>query len=86
MGKNIGKIYKYNQPQLSISSLKAPINLSSDIQASPAIKLITTSIPYVRDKYQINYVLYSQNTMHNDAIITNNDDIQSFETSREKKL
>ena len=84
MGKDIGKIYKYSQSQLSTSSLKAPVSSSSDPQTSSAIGLTTTSVPSVRDKNQNNYVLYSQNTIHNDASITNNDDIQSCETARKQ--
>ena len=65
-------------------SLKAPIGSSSDPQKFSAIELTTTSVPSVRDKNQYNYVLYSQNTIHNDATITNNDDIQYCDTSRKK--
>ena len=75
MGKEIGKIYKYSQSQLSTLSLKAPVSSSSDTQASPAIKLTTMSFPSVRDKNQNNSVLYSQNTIQNYASITNNDGI-----------
>ena len=82
MGKNIGQIYKYSQYQLSTLPLKAPVSSSSDPQTSSAIELTTTSFPFVIDKNQNNYVLYSQNTIHNDAIITNNDAIQSCETAK----
>ena len=80
MGKVIGRIYKLSQYQLSTSSLKSPVSSSSETQTSSAIELITTSVPYATDKHQNNYVLYSQNTIENDETITNNDDIQSFET------
>ena len=50
MGKDIGRIYKYSQSQLSTSSLKAPGSSSSDFQTSSDIKLTITSIPSVRDK------------------------------------
>ena len=80
MGKDIGKIYKHSQSQLSTSSLKAPVSSSSEPQTSSAIELTTTSVPSATDKHQNNYVLYSQNTIQNDATITNNDDIQSCET------
>ena len=75
MGKEIGQIYKYSQSQLSTPSLKAPVSSSSDPQTSSAIKLTTTSVPSVTDKNQNNYVLYYQNTIQNDASITNNDNI-----------
>ena len=65
-------------------SLKAPVILSSDPQISSAIELTTTSVPPVRDKNLNNYVLYSQNTIHNDSSITNNYNIQSFDTARKK--
>ena len=79
MGKDIGRIYKYSKSQLLTLSLEAPISSSSDTQTSPAIKLTTASVPYVRDKNQNNSVLYSQNTIQNDASIKNNDYIQSFD-------
>ena len=82
MGKDIGQIYKRGQSQLSTSSLKAPVISSSDPQISSAIELTTTSVPSVRDKNLNNYVLYSQNTIHNDSSITNNYNIQSFDTAR----
>ena len=42
MGKDIGRIYKYSQSQLSTSSLKAPVSLSSEPRTSSDIKLTTT--------------------------------------------
>ena len=69
MGKDIGQIYKLSQSQLSTSSLKAPVSSSSDPQTSSAIKLTTTCVPSATDKNQNNFVLYSQNTIQNDAII-----------------
>ena len=59
MGKDIVRIYKYSQSQLSTFSLKAPVSSSSDPQTSSGTELTTTSVPYVRQKNQINYVLYS---------------------------
>ena len=50
MGKDIGRIYKYIQSQLSTLSLKAPVSSSSDPQTITAIKLTTTSLPSVTDK------------------------------------
>ena len=44
------------------------------------------SVPSMTDKHQNNYVLYSQNTIQNDATITNNDGIQSFETEKKQNL
>ena len=46
-----------------------------------SIELATTSFPSVRDKKQTNYVLCSQNSLHNDARIANNDNIQSCGTA-----
>ena len=82
MVKDIGRIYKYSQSQLSNSSLKAPVSSSSEPQTYSAIKLTTTPVPSARNKHQNNYVLYSQNTIQNDATITNNDNIHSCETPK----
>ena len=84
MGKYIGRIYKHSQSEISIFSLKTPVSSSSEPQTSSAIELTTTSVPSVTDKNKNNYVLYSQNTIHNYATITNNDDIQSCETEIKK--
>ena len=84
MGKGIGRIYKHSKSQLSTSSLKAPVSSSSEYQTSSAIKLKTTSVPSARDKHQNKFVLYSQNTIHNDVTITNNDNIQSYETPKKQ--
>ena len=84
MGKDIGKFYKHSQFQLSTSSLKAPVSSFSELQTSSAIKLTTTSVSSITEKNQNNSVLYSQNTIQNDATITNNDEIQSFETSKKQ--
>ena len=75
MGKDIGRIYKHSQYQLSTSSLKAHVSSSSEPQTYSAIELTTTSIPSATDKHQNNSVLYSKNTIQNDATITNNGDI-----------
>ena len=80
MGKDIGLIYTHSQYQLSTLSLKTPVSSSSKPQTSSAIELTTTPIPSVRDKNQNNSVFHSQNTIQNDATITNNDNIQSCET------
>ena len=42
------------------------------------------SVPSVRNKNQNNYVLCYQNTIQNDASITNNDDMHSCETAGKK--
>ena len=84
MGKYTGKIYKHSQYQISTLSLKIPVSLSSEPQTSSAIELTTAYVPSTTDKHQNNSVLYSQNTIQNDATITNNDYIQSFETPRRK--
>ena len=65
-------------------SLKAPVISSPDPQTLSALKSTTTSVPSVTDKNQNNSVLYYQNTIQNDAKITNNDNIQYFETARKK--
>ena len=84
MRKYNGKIYKHSQYQLSFFSLKKPVSSSSEPQISSAIELTTTYVPSARDKHQNNYVLYSQNTIQNDATIKNNDDIQSCDTQEEQ--
>ena len=84
MGKDIGKIYKYSQSQISTFSLKASDSSSSDLQTSSAIESTTTSVPSIREKNQNNFVLYSRNTIENDASITNNGDIKSCETGRKQ--
>ena len=84
MGKDIGRIYKHSQSQPSNLSLNAPVSSSSEPQTSPAIGSKTTSVPSITYKIQNNSVLYPQNTVHNDATITNTDEIQSCET--QKKL
>ena len=75
MGKDIGRIYKLSQSQLSTLSMKAPASSSSEPQIFSAIKLATTSVPYITYKHQNNYVLCSQNTTQNNATITKNDKI-----------
>ena len=50
MGKDIGRIYKHSQYQLSTLSLKTPVISYSEPQTSSDIKLTTTSVPYVTDK------------------------------------
>ena len=84
MGKEIGKNYKYSQSQLSTSSLKSPVCSSSASQTPPSIELTTMSVPYVRYKKKNNFVLCSENSIHNDLSIINNDDIQSCETRKNK--
>ena len=83
MGKYIGQIYKHGQYQLSTLPLKASVSSSSEPQTSSDIELTTTSVLSETEKYQNNYVLYSQNTIQNDATITTNDKIQSFETPKQ---
>ena len=86
MGKDIERIYKHSQSQLSTSSIKAPVISSSEPQNVFAIRITTTSVPYMTDKHQNNYVLCSQNTTQNDVTITKNDDIQSCETQKKTKF
>ena len=82
MGKEIGRIYKHSQSQISTFSFKAHVSSYSEPQTSPDIELTTTSVPSATDKNQNNSVLYSQNTIQNDSTITNNDYIQSCETPK----
>ena len=84
MGKDIGRIYKHSQSQLSTLSFKAPVRPSAASQTSSPIELKTTSVPSVRDKNKNNYFLCSQNTIHNDVSTTNNDNIQSCDKTRKK--
>ena len=67
MGKDMGKIYKHGQYQISTSLLKATVSLSSEPQTSSAIKLTETSVPSAIDKHENNYVLYCHNIIQNDA-------------------
>ena len=73
MGKDIGWIYKHSQSKISTLSLNTPVSSSSEPQKSLGIELTTTSVPSVTDKHQKNSVLYSQNTIQNDATIKKND-------------
>ena len=84
MGKDTEQIYKLGQSQLSNLSFKAPVCSYSASQTSSSNESTTISVPSVRDKKQNNYVLCSQNSIHNDVSITNNDYIQSCETARRK--
>ena len=80
MEKDIGQIHKHVQSQLSTFSLKTPVSSSSEPQTSSAIKLTTMSVPSVTEKNQNDSVLYSKNTIHNNATIKNTSNIQSCET------
>ena len=84
VGKDIGRIYKHSQSQLSTSSFKAPLHSYSDSQTSSSIELTTTSVPSFRDKNQNDSVLCSHHSIHNDVSITNNYGIQSCETAIKK--
>ena len=86
MGKDIGRIYKHVQSQLSITSIKEPVISSLASQTSSSIELTITSVSSVIDKKQTNFVLCSQNTIQNDLNITNNDDMKSRETPRKKYI
>ena len=84
MEEFIRRIYKHIQSQLSTLSSNTAVGLSSEPQISSAIELTRTYVPYVTDKNKNNYVLYSKNTIQNDATITNNYNIQSCETAKIK--
>ena len=86
MSKDIGRMYKYSQSQLSTSTLQAPISSSSYYQIPSAIASTITSVPSFTDKNKNNSVLCSQNTIQNNANITNNDNIQSCETPEKQIL
>ena len=82
MEKDIGRIYKHSQYQISTFLSNAPVSSSSEPQISSAIELTTTCVPSATDKHQNNSILYSQNTTQNDTTITKNDDRQSCETQK----
>ena len=82
MSKKIGRIYKHIKYQLSNISTKVPVIYYSASQKSQFIELTITSVSSVTDKK--NSVLCSENFIHNDFSITNNDNIQSCETPRKK--
>ena len=50
MGKDIGRIYKHSQSQLSTLSFKAPVHSYSASQVSLFIKLTTTSALLLKTK------------------------------------
>ena len=52
MGKDIGRIYKHSQYQLSTSSLKAHIISYSEPKTSSSIELTIMSVPSATDKHQ----------------------------------
>ena len=79
MGKDIERIYKHSQSQLSTPSFKALVLLYLASQTSFFILFTTTSVPSVRDRNQNNSVLCSKIFIQNGSIITNNYDIQSCE-------
>ena len=63
-------------------ALKTPVSSSSEPQTSSAIEITTTPVPSITEKNQNNHVLYSQNTIQNDANITKNDNIQYCGTEK----
>ena len=52
MGKDIGRIYKYSNFQLSTFSLKTPVSSSSEPQKYSAIEPTTMSVPSTTDKHE----------------------------------
>ena len=56
MGKEIGRISKHGQSQLSTFSPKTPVSSSYYHQTSSDIELTTMYVPSVRDKHQNNSV------------------------------
>ena len=77
MGKDIGKILKRSQFQLSTPSIKALVLSYLAYQTSSSIELTITYVPSVMDKKQTNYVFCFKNSIQNDLSITNNDYIHS---------
>ena len=84
MGKDIGHIYKHSQYQLSTPSIKKRVFHLQLSQTSYYFKFKRTCVSSIIDKEKTDSVLCSQNTIHNDLNITNNDHIQSCETPRRK--
>ena len=80
MWKDIGQVYKHSQSQILTLSIKAPGSSSSEPQTFSVIKSTITSVPSITDKHQNKFFFLE--TTHNDATITNNDDIQSCETPK----
>ena len=72
--------------QLSTLSLKAPVSSSSEPQPFSDTELTTKYVTSATDKHQTNSVLYSKNTIQKNGTITNNDDIQSCETPKQKNI
>ena len=52
MGKEIRRIYKHSQSQISTSSLKEPVSLSSEPQKSSTIELTAMSVPSATYKHK----------------------------------
>ena len=61
MGRDIGRIYKHGQSQISNPEIKESVPLSLASYSSSSIELTITSVPSVRDKNQTNSVLCSKN-------------------------
>ena len=75
MGKDIGRIYKHIQSQISTLSVKEPVFLYSDSQKSSSIYSKRTCVSSIIYKQQTDSVFSSKNTIQNYLNITNNDKI-----------
>ena len=65
MGKDIRRIYKHIQSQLSTLSINAPVSSYSESKTYSAIKLTTMYVPSITDKHKKNlfYVLKTPSKM-----------------------
>ena len=84
MDKDMGRIYKHSQSQISNPLFMSPVLSYLASQTSSSIELTTTSVPSVTDKKQTNPVLCSEDSIKNYLSITHNDNIQYCETQRKK--
>ena len=85
MGKNtLDKFTNIVNPNSLLCHSSHLFHSSSASQILLSIQVTITPVPSGREKNQNNYVLCSKNSIHNDIIITNSDDIQSCETERKQ--
>ena len=77
MVKDIGRLYKYNQPKISTPTLKQPVSSSSAAHSSSTSNLTRTSISYQLDNKD-------STTNQNKNNTSNADGIHSYVTPRKK--
>ena len=75
MGKDIGRICKHSQHQISTPSIKAPVLSYVDSKTSSSIELTIISVPSVIENKQKNSVFGAKNCIQTDLSITNNGNI-----------